>query len=796
MRVIASGVFLGAFLLQFFTYLPNISILFSLLVTMLLLTSFAYHLEFSPYSKLIIKPFSLFLLSVILSITYASITAQSIIDTRLQAEYVGKDLVVEGIITNIPQWQQQHWRFYFDVNSAKIAQSNNKTGKKINLRGKLKLSWYHHKKSKPKKLVAGQTWRFQVRLKQPNGFMNEGSFDYEKWLFSNRIRATGYVRYATQNALLKPAPWYALHYQRQQLAHKIKLLLDEDSSTDNASAIINALAIANRYEIDKSQWELFRQTGTSHLIAISGLHIGMVAGVGYLLIAVLWWLFPFLYQKMAVRIAGTFFAITLATLYAFLAGFSLPTQRSLVMVIGGVVALLQRQCVMRLNIIAIALVIVLLIDPFAPMSASFWLSFAAVILILLYANRRQKQLPFSFISLQLMLSFGMFPLTIFFFGSASLISPIANLIAIPWVTAIIVPLILLSISLLFIAPILSQYLLQFVALNIDYLMRALAWLDALPFTMLDLQVLPTTLILVMMLSLLFLFLPKGFPAKWLGALLLIPLVTYQPPAIQQQGAFTYTMLDVGQGLASVVQTKNHVLIYDTGSKANENFDTGKLVVLPYLQSRGIKHIDKMVLSHDDIDHRGGTLSVLKTINTGEIISSNTQFLQNHSVKKCQAGQKWQWDKVIFEFLHPDAIGDFSGVDVVDNNRSCVLRVSNQQHSLLLTGDIEKKVELYLLKTQPDKLKSDVLLIPHHGSLTSSTERFIATVDPKLALNSSGYYNKFRHPAKKVIQRYQQRNIPIYDNVNKGRIRVLFPADNKPLTVESYREDNLKFWHRK
>ncbi|MCK5917519.1 MAG: DNA internalization-related competence protein ComEC/Rec2 [Cocleimonas sp.] len=787
MQIIAGGFFLGVFLLQFFSSLPNTSVLLSLLVATLLLIFFSY-------SKPIIKPLSIFLLSSLLSITYASITAKSIIDTRLHSELVGKYLVIEGIIANIPQRQDKRWRFYFDVSAARVMQSKDKIGQNINLKGRIKLSFYHRKKNETKKLAAGQKWCFLVRLKQPNGFMNQGGFDYEKWLFTNRIRATGYVRHSVQNVLLKPPPWYSLHYQRQKIAYKINQLLANDSSNNNANAIISALAVASRDEISESQWELFRHTGTSHLIAISGLHIGMVAGFGYLLIAALWWLFPALYQKIPVRIAGAFLAITLAAIYALLAGFTLPTQRSLIMVCGVVIALLQRQRVMTLNIIAIALIIVLLIDPFAPMNASFWLSFTAVILILLYTHRRRKKSPFSFISLQLMLSFGMFPLTIFFFGSASLISPLANLIAIPWVTVIIVPLILLAMLLLVIAPFLSQTLLQLAVFNIDYLMSFLGWLDGFPFTMLNLQALSTPFILVMMLSLLFLFLPRGFPGKWLGALLLIPVFSHQPQVVQQQSAFVYTLLDVGQGLASVVQTKNHVLVYDTGPKANENFDAGKLVVLPFLQSRGIEHLDKIVLSHEDIDHRGGTVAVLKIIKSDEIISSNTQLLKNHKITKCQAGQKWEWDGVEFEFLHPNAEA-FLTDELSDNNISCVLRVSNQYHSLLLTGDIEKEVELSLLENQAAKLKSEVLLIPHHGSATSSIERFIDAVNPKLALNSAGYHNKFKHPAKKIVQRYQQRGIPIYNTVRKGEICVLFPADNKPLMLESYREDNVHFWHR-
>ena len=800
MRLIATGVFLGAFSLQFFSSLPSNLILFSLLFISLLvffLSSGVKYLHGSIDASTI-KLLSVFFISVTLSFSYAAFTAKSIIDSRLQTELEGKDLIVEGIIANIPEYQQDRWRFYLDVHQViLLGQGDTDIKRPIKLQGKIKLSWYHQKKTPQKIIHAGQTWRFQVRLKQPNGFLNQGGLDYEKWLFIHRIKATGYIRRSAQNHLLAPAAWISIAYQRQQLSTKIKQSLESHgvNKENKATAIILALGVANRNEISSQQWRLFQQTGTSHLIAISGLHIGVVAGFGYLLIAVIWWLFPSLYQQIPVRIAGAFLAIALASLYAILAGFTLPTQRSLIMVAGIVIALVQRQQVRSVSILSLAIILVLLIDPLAPLSASFWLSFTAVILILLYANKQLKKPRFSLLWLQLMLSFAMFPVTIFFFGGASVIAPIANLIAIPWVTLIVVPLILLAMLLFLIAPALSAYLLQFVSLNIEYLSRVLKWLDSFALTSFNFHSLPTSLLLVMMLGLLFLFLPKGFPAKWLGFLLLIPVFSYQPQRVEQ-GAFKYSLLDVGQGLASLIETQHHRLIYDTGPRSSYRFDTGKLVVLPFLASKGISHVDKMVLSHLDIDHYGGTLAVLKQVSVSEIISSNTDFLKKRTITACQAGQKWQWDQVNFEFLHPDTQGNFSGANVSDNNRSCVLRISNQHHSLLLTADIEKKVEKFLLTTQVDKLKSEVLLIPHHGSKTSSSINFIATVNPSLALNSSGYRNRYKHPAKKIMQRYQAMQIPVIDSVNKGEITLLFPADNKAFVLTSYRDENLRFWHRK
>ncbi|RTZ66784.1 MAG: DNA internalization-related competence protein ComEC/Rec2, partial [Aquificaceae bacterium] len=563
----------------------------------------------------------LFLFTALLGSLYATYSANSIINSRLSSDLEGKDLIVEGIVATIPERQGDNWRFYLDVSKVKRLKEGILADKSIALHGKIKLAWYRTDRV----ISAGETLQLQVRLKRPNGFMNKGGFDFEKWLFTQRVKATGYVRESAANKVLYPAKWYSVNHFRERLQQKINLVVSDKSSV----AIISALAVASRGEISDKQWDLFRHTGTSHLIAISGLHIGMVAGFAYLLIAAIFWLFPVLYQQIPVRIAGAFLAIVFAIAYAVLAGFTLPTQRSLIMVGGIVIALVQRQYVPSYKILSVTLLLVLLIDPFATMMASFWLSFIAVIFILLYATKQQTKSGFSLFSLQFSLSLGMFPLTILFFGSASLIAPIANLIAIPWVTIIIVPFILLAMVCMVFAPWLSEYLLQFVSLNITYLIQVLEWLDTFPYASLGFQSLSTAFIFVMLVAISFLFLPKGFPGKWLGFLLLIPVFTYQVKGIQHEGEFEYTLLDIGQGLASTLRTKHHVLIYDTGPRASAHFDTGKLVVLPYLQSIAVKRIDKMILSHEDMDHRGGTIAVLNKIQVDEIISSNTHFLANH-----------------------------------------------------------------------------------------------------------------------------------------------------------------------
>jgi competence protein ComEC len=397
------------------------------------------------------------------------------------------------------------------------------------------------------------------------------------------------------------------------------------------------------------------------------------------------------------------------------------------------------------------------------------------------------------IKLQLMLSLAMLPLTLLFFGTASLTSPVANLFAIPWVSLVIVPLSLLGLIAMPFSTFISSKIFNLAAIAIDYLFKGFEILSESSLAQFHPVEIPAPLLMLAFAGLLFLLLPKGFPARWLGMIFMLPALAFIPDK-PQQGEFSYTLLDAGQGMASVVQTAGHTLVYDAGTRFSESFDIGKLVVEPYLRAKGLSTVDTLMISHEDNDHRGGAKYLTKMLQINEIISSDTTILKDLVVKACVRGQNWQWDGVDFEILSPPP--DYPQND---NNRSCVLRISNSFHSLLLTADIERLTEKLLIDTYVDehldKLKSEVVSVPHHGSKTSSTREFIQAVSPKIGLIAAGYRSRFGHPKAEIVERYQSMNVKLLNTVNSGAISLHFTDNEKPITIDSYRINNRRFWNR-
>lgn len=757
MRLLSVGFLLGIYVLQLLSSLPPKSWSAGLLLSPFFVTLFWKY-------RLVIGFSSGFL--------YALWIASIAIETRITPELEGQDLIVSGHISSIPHRQENGWRFRLNVDQSFLLAD---PSQEIDFKGTIRLGWYRTEQV----LRAGERWQMVVRLKQPSGFMNPGGFDYEKWLFQEGISATGYIRKSDKNTLLEPSSRYSINPIRENILHTIRQQIDKPE----LAAIVGALAVADRSAISDDQWKVLRQTGTNHLVAISGLHIGMVAGFGFFPIILVWWLFPTLYLKVPVRVAGAMVGAIFAISYALLAGLTLPTQRALIMVLVVLFGLLARRQYSGSSILAVALFAVLVYDPLAVLSQGFWLSFVAVALILWTSARRIQRQRFDIFTIQFSLSLGMLPLTLGLFGVSSLSAPLANLLAIPWVTVVVVPLTLLGVLMMPFET-LSYGLLNLAAYSVSGMMAGLSILSSSE-TLLSIPEIPMYLLLISLIGFLWLWLPAKFPARWLGLVLMSPLIVYHPVAIEE-GHFDYHLLDVGQGLASVVQTKNHVLIYDTGPRSSARFDTGKLVVLPFLRAKGIDQVDMMMISHGDNDHSGGAGVIREQITIDKILSSDTRLFSN--VKSCTTGMKWAWDGVQFEVLHPEP--DWQGND---NNRSCVLRISNQFHRLLLTGDIQKKAEKKLLESGLN-LVSEVMTMPHHGSKTSSTDSLIDAVQPELALITTGYRNKFHLPNKQVLKRYESRGIKMIDTMEKGAISIRFENNKKPYERKSYRDVYKRYWH--
>lgn len=781
MRIFALFFLLGTLSIQFTPQLPSLIWIGLFLGISIFLTAFFSEKSFV---NIFISMSALFL-GVLLS----SVVAKKQLDQRILQVWEGQDIILQGQIEGIPDRREDGTRFRFKIQQAALKESPDKP---IKFKGIVRLGWYQDSEI----INPDETWQLVARMKRPTGFLNPGGFDYEKWLFTERINATGYIRDEPElNQRLKKSPWWSVDHLRQSIHHEIQAGVEDKAS----AAILSALVVAIRTKFDDKQWKLLQQTGTSHLVAISGLHIAVVASFAFLPIMLIWGLFPSLNEKIPRQVAGALAGVIFATAYAMLAGFTLPTQRALLMVVIALLALLVRRHYQPSSVLAIVVIAVLLLDPLAGMTVSFWLSFLAVAMILIILKRqldpttsRGNSIIMRLVKLQILLSLGMLPLTLFFFGSASLLSPVANLIAIPWVSLVIVPLSLLALVFMPISSFISNGILSVSALAIKWMFVGFELLGNSSLANVTVAEIPNVYLILAFAGFLFMLLPKGFPARWLGVIAIIPALIFTPQK-PEQGEFTFTLLDAGQGMASVVQTKNHTLVYDVGTRYSDTYDLGKLVVVPFLKAKGLTTVDSMILSHNDIDHWGGAEAVLKEITVHEIMSSELSIVNDRKVTICETGQHWQWDGVTFEILSPSE--DFLAQAKKDNNRTCVLRVSNDYHSLLLTGDIEKKSEKSLLGNNRNTLSSEVITVPHHGSKTSSTKDFLQAVSPKLALIPAGYRNRFGHPKEKVLKRYQRMGIQLMDTINDGAITVRFSKTNKKYQLEAFRTLKKGFWSR-
>ncbi|MGH8548533.1 MAG: DNA internalization-related competence protein ComEC/Rec2 [Methylococcales bacterium] len=711
---------------------------------------------------------------LLLGWTWAFAAGVLTLQDRLSPAFEGKDLLVEGRIIGIPQAFEHGYRFGFKIDS--IDGFRDET-----FSGKVRLSWYSH----GLKLRAGDRWRIRVRLKQPHGNLNPGGFDYEQWLYLQGYGATGYVRQSSETRRLPDsAANLSVDRSRQSVAERLSIVF----KASQAGGIIQALVIGEQGGITEQQWEVFRKTGTAHLVAISGLHIALVAGLALVVAKWLW------IRTGGLRVpapsVGAGSAILSAAGYSALAGFSLPTQRSLIMislVMGGI---LLRRNIAPGHTLAIALLLIVLVDPLAVLSASLWLSFSAVwIITYILAGRIGKTGRWATVrSVHIATAAGLAPLLLIYFQQVSLIAPLANLVAVPVVSLLVVPCCLLGTILMLIVPKAGIALLAASGFVLDLLWPYLEWLSELPFAQWPGQA-PSFLTMVLAITgLLLLFAPRGVPARWLGAPMLLPMF-FAPVNSPDPGEFRFTLLDVGQGLAAVVETANHTLVFDTGARFSDRLDMGSAVVAPFLRSRDIDSIDRLVISHGDNDHLGGALSLNKLIDIEKIYSSPGNSIDWKPVIECQAGQNWVWDGIEFRMLAPLA-GHFEQ----ENDNSCVLKVTSRSNSILLTGDIEKQAERALVERYGTLLASDYLVVPHHGSNTSSTFDFLRAVHPRYALVPAGYRNRYGFPRPQAVERLERAGAEIYNTADSGAILFSSGTPNTPAVPLSYRTESAKYYH--
>ncbi len=721
----------------------------------------------------------------------------------LPAALEGRDLAVVGIVAGLPQRAPEAWRFRFEVEAARL------DGAPVEIPRRLALGWYAQGAGAAlPDLRAGQRWQLTLRLKRPHGARNPHGFDYELHLFEQGLRATGYVRPGGQRLL---AERVAQPVDRARQA--VRDAIDARVPDASAAGVLAALAVGDQSAIEREDWALYRDTGIAHLMSISGLHVTMFAWLAGLVIGRLW--------RRSVRaigwcpapLAARWGGLAAALAYAVFAGWGVPAQRTVWML---ATTTLLAAAGLRWGwplVWGAAAVVVAVADPWALLQPGFWLSFVAVGLLmgsgaarpLVEASsglaaplavglpRRLGAWVAGGLRTQVVATLGLAPLTLVFFQQLSLVGFAANLVAIPLVTLLVTPLALLGVLW---APLWSAAAAAVEALNgLLHLLAAPSW------AVWQVPAAPAWAVPCALMGAALALLPLPWAVRALALPLVLPLLA---PAVQRpaEGAWEMTAVDVGQGTAVLLRTATHTLLYDAGPQYSREADAGERVLLPLLRALGERRLDTLVLSHRDTDHVGGAAALLRGVAVGRLASSLEPAHpllalareRGAAVAPCEAGGRWSWDGVAFEWLHPGpGLLARSGWEKTKaNTLSCVLRVEGRwggrAQRALLVGDIEREQELALVAARPEALAAEVLLVPHHGSKTSSSEAFLDAVAPRVALVQAGYRNRFGHPAPAVAARYAARGIALVESPRCGAWRF------GPAGAQCWRGVSRRYWH--
>jgi competence protein ComEC len=687
---------------------------------------------------------------------------------RLDPALEGVDVEVTGVVASLPAPFERGLRFAFEPENAAVR-----------LPRRILLAWY----GEQVEAHPGERWLFTVRLKLPHGPLNPHGFDYEAWLTERGIGATGYVRdpasarrVGTRNSIFN-----RIEQAREAVRERFKRVLGETPS----AGVLAALAVGDQRAIANEEWRLFSRTGVTHLMSISGLHVTLVSGLVAWIVATFWRRSPRLALASPARKAGAAAAILAALGYTLISGFAVPAQRTFYMVTVVALALWSGRIASPARTLSLALAVVTALDPWAVLQAGFWLSFGAVALIFHVSTGWTEPEPRwrQWVRIQWAITVGLAPAALLLFARVSVAGPLANALAIPLVSAVVTPLALAAALLPLDALLhLSEWLVQ-------GLLMYLEWCASLPGALWQQHVPPLWATLLALAGVAWLLMPRGFPWRAAGVALMLPAVAVPPPS-PAPGEAWVTTFDVGQGLAVLVRTSHHALLYDAGPAFGRDSDSGERIVAPALRALGVPRLDALVLTHNDTDHTGGALSVLDNFEVDEVLHS---LPERHPLlalaaapRRCLRGASWQWDGVRFEVLHPVA----GRAALRRNDESCVLRVEAGGRAMLLTGDIGRGVELVLVRE--GGLRAEALLAPHHGSRSSSSAEFLAAVAPRLAVAANGYRNRFGHPAAEVVERYAAEGARLLRTDRDGAVTVkLAPG---AIEVERVRARRARYWH--
>ena len=708
-------------------------------------------------------------------------------------DWEGLVLRVQGRVVDLPQQHEDSWRFRFEPDAA----WREDTGASVAVPRRVLLGWYGRgagmDSGLPQSLRSGERWSLSVRLKQVHGQINPGGFDFERWAWEQGLGATGTVRNGPNDRVAIRlgvragevwAPW------RQTVRDRIH----QQVTDPRWAAILAGLVVGDATGIERADWDVFRATGIAHLMSISGLHVTLLA----------WWLrglVVWLWRRAVVGgtawslwvpapLAGLCLGLLAAWGYALFSGWGLPAQRTVTMLT--LTSLLQvsgRRWPTPL-VWLLVFAFVLLFDPLACLQPGFWLSYVAVAVLFAaggtvvesQAGPRVGRVLHRWWHEQVLMMLTLSPLCLLFFQQVSLVGLLANALAIPWISAWVTPLALLGMG--------WPWLWELSAASLSLLMAVLTPLAAWPWATWSSASAPWAVSVLGLGGALLLALPGPWAWRCWGVPMLLPCFFWQA---ERPGPDSFELLaaDVGQGNAVLVRTANHSLLYDTGPRYSRETDAGQRVIVPLLRSFN-ERLDTMVLSHQDSDHTGGAATVRAMqpqVQVWRGVPAAHPLAAWGDSQACVAGQQWQWDGVVFEFLHPLPADYLTSRK--PNALSCVLKITAREVSALLVADIEEAQEKRLLALRPESLSADVLLVPHHGSLTSSSPAFIEAVHPRWAWVQAGYRNRFGHPAAEVSARYLARGVQWLNTAHCGAVRWHSVV---PDQVQCERHRTQRFWH--
>jgi competence protein ComEC len=791
----------GIYSVSYFPYLPTLWVLLVIFLIAVLLIFLRYYL----------------VVAFLAGVLYGNIYGINIISAQLSEELNGKSFIVEGTVVDLPKYKQYKNKYGYDgkvvqkfhlkLHDVSAIDTNiDSSLVKPMIGKKVSLSWSSYKNISPQSLSdipllkPGDDLQLKVKLKRPRGFVNPAGFDYHLYLLQQDIMATGYVRSSIYNKQFENRCHFLfVDCWRGNLRQYI-LDNKEDNTQESLVGPLLGLLIGDKQLITQEQWLLLRNTGAIHLLAISGLHIGLAAVIGALLGKFFQRVGQLFWSCNRVSWLVPVFSILCAALYSCLAGLSLPTLRAMVMIMTYHIFAIALRKISPWLLVNIALFVMALIDPLSVRSQGFWLSFLAVATLLLsfrgyFLIRKPGLMRHSYRHIkslfegQWALAIGLLLPSIFLVQGISIIAALANFIAVPLVSFVTVPLLFLGLLLLPISGGLSTQLFSIAEASLALLFKYLTYINELSTESSFINLSHPSYLAMACITIcsIILLLPKGFIPRWLCLFCFLPVffVNKKGPLLR------VTFLDVGQGTAVVVETKKHQLVYDAGRQFSDTFNAGEHILAPYLFQESYNSINRLIVSHSDNDHSGGVAGLNSVVTINDIYAGEPQ--KGNEIQ-CQQGQEWSWDGVSFSILWPShAFLNGRDEQINSNNLSCVLSIGVGQKTLILAGDIEKLVETELLKEHSLSSNVDILLVPHHGSKTSSHSDWVKTLNPDYAVVTAGYLNSYGHPNNKVVKRYQESGSEIINTGVDGAVRFTLTSANT-WKVERWRSDHGRYWY--